>query len=89
MGTDNLFHKRKERKAELLHRRRATKATYDVILIVCEGAKTEPGWAKEVKYSPFLQFPVSSFGCCCILHIPPNRSMLLPVILSVSGLSKN
>jgi hypothetical protein len=26
MGTDDLFHKRKERKAELLRRRRATKA---------------------------------------------------------------
>jgi hypothetical protein len=33
MGTDNLFHKRKERKAELLRRRQAMKAPYDVILI--------------------------------------------------------
>ncbi len=39
MGTDNLFHKRKERKAELLRRRRAIKGPYDVILIVCEGEK--------------------------------------------------
>ena len=39
MGTDNLFHKRKERKAELLRRRRAIKEPYDVILIVCEGEK--------------------------------------------------
>ncbi len=39
MGTDNLFHKRKERKVELLRRRRAMKAPYDVILIVCEGGK--------------------------------------------------
>lgn len=44
MGTDNLFHKRKERKVELLRRRRATKAPYDVILIVCEGGKTEPNY---------------------------------------------
>jgi hypothetical protein len=49
MGTDNLFHKRKERKAELLRRRRATKAPYDVILIVCEGAKTEPNYFTELK----------------------------------------
>jgi len=48
MGTDNLFHKRKERKAELLRRRRATKAPYDVILIVCEGAKTEPNYFTEL-----------------------------------------
>lgn len=49
MGTDNLFHKRKERKAELLRRQRATKAPYDVILIVCEGAKTEPNYFTELK----------------------------------------
>lgn len=42
MGTDNLFHKRKERKAESLRRRRTMKAPYDVVLIVCEGEKTEP-----------------------------------------------
>ena len=49
MGTDNLFHKRKERKVELLRRRRAMKAPYDVILIVCEGAKTEPNYFTELK----------------------------------------
>ena len=49
MGTDNLFHKRKERRAELLRRRRAMKAPYDVVLIVCEGAKTEPNYFTELK----------------------------------------
>ncbi len=49
MGTDNLYHKRKERKAELLRRRRAMKDPYDVILIVCEGAKTEPNYFTELK----------------------------------------
>ncbi len=49
MGTDNLFHKRKERKAESLRRRRAMKAQYDVILIVCEGGKTEPNYFTELK----------------------------------------
>ncbi len=44
MGTDNLFHKKKERKAESLRRMRATKDPYDVILIVCEGEKTEPNY---------------------------------------------
>ncbi len=39
MGTDNLFHKRKERKAELLRRRQAMRAPCAVILIVCEGEK--------------------------------------------------
>jgi hypothetical protein len=49
MGTDNLFHKRKERKAESLRRQRAMKASYDVILIVCEGGKTEPNYFTELK----------------------------------------
>jgi len=49
MGTDNLFHIRKERKASLLRRRRAMKDPYDVILIVCEGGKTEPNYFDELK----------------------------------------
>ena len=49
MGTDNLFHKKKERKASLLRRQRAMKDPYDVILIVCEGGKTEPNYFDELK----------------------------------------
>ncbi len=49
MGTDNLFHKKKERKASLLRRRRAMKDPYDIILIVCEGGKTEPNYFDELK----------------------------------------
>ena len=49
MGTDNLFHKRKERKAESLRRRQAMKSPYDVVLIVCEGEKTEPNYFSELK----------------------------------------
>ncbi|SPD72224.1 conserved hypothetical protein [uncultured Desulfobacterium sp.] len=49
MGTDNLFHKKKVRKAESLRRRRAMKAPYDAILIVCEGEKTEPTYFNELK----------------------------------------
>lgn len=44
MGTDDLFHKRKARKAELLRRKLAKRAPYDVVLIVCEGSKTEPNY---------------------------------------------
>ena len=49
MGTDDLFHKRKKRKAQLLRRRQAMKDSYDVILIVCEGKKTEPNYFTELK----------------------------------------
>ena len=42
MGTDDLFHKRKASEAESLRRKAAKRASYDIVLIVCEGAKTEP-----------------------------------------------
>ena len=46
MGTDDLFHKRKAREAESLRRQAAKRAPYDVVLIVCEGKKTEPYYFK-------------------------------------------
>ncbi len=42
MGSDDLFHKRKAKVAETLSRRKAKRASYEKILIVCEGEKTEP-----------------------------------------------
>lgn len=49
MGTDDLFHKRKQRRAASLQRKRARKAPYDRVLIVCEGAKTEPNYLREIR----------------------------------------
>ena len=48
MGTDNLFHKRKAKAADALERRKAKRASYDKILIVCEGEKTEPNYFNEL-----------------------------------------
>ena len=42
MGTDDLFHKRKASEAESLRRKAAKRTAYDIVLIVCEGAKTDP-----------------------------------------------
>ena len=42
MGTDNLFHRRKVRRAEMHRRKMASRSPYDRVLIVCEGGKTEP-----------------------------------------------
>ncbi len=42
MGTDNLFHKRKARKAEMHRRKIATLSPLPRVLVVCEGGKTEP-----------------------------------------------
>lgn len=42
MGTDNLHHKRKAKSLESLARRASKRSSYDRVLIVCEGKKTEP-----------------------------------------------
>lgn len=49
MGHDNLFHKRKARNAASLKRKRAKRAPYDMVLIVCEGGKTEPNYFLEIR----------------------------------------
>jgi hypothetical protein len=49
MGSDDLFHKRRERKASSLRRRKSIRAPYDVVLIVCEGKKTEPYYFMELR----------------------------------------
>ena len=49
MGTDNLFHKNKVKSARNLARRKAKRRSYDKVLIVCEGEKTEPFYFKELR----------------------------------------
>ncbi len=46
MGSDNIFHKRKAKSADQLERRAAKRSSYEKVLIVCEGAKTEPNYSK-------------------------------------------
>lgn len=48
MGNDQLFRNRKERKKASLDRRRASRALYDRVLIVCEGSKTEPAYFQDL-----------------------------------------
>ena len=49
MGSDNLFHKRKVRRAASLRRTAARRDSYDTVLIVCEGEKTEPNYFRELR----------------------------------------
>ncbi|NOZ10066.1 MAG: RloB domain-containing protein [Gammaproteobacteria bacterium] len=49
MGSDDLFYKKKERLQASLKRRTARRAPYDVVLIVCEGSKTEPNYFCELR----------------------------------------
>lgn len=44
MGSDDIFHKRKAKTAKQLARRQASRASYERVLIVCEGSKTEPNY---------------------------------------------
>jgi hypothetical protein len=45
---DQLFKKRKARDAQSLKRKRAKRSPYDMVLIVCEGEKTEPNYFKAL-----------------------------------------
>lgn len=49
MGSDDLFHKRRARKAEELARAKATRTQGKRVLIVCEGEKTEPLYLNDLK----------------------------------------
>lgn len=48
MGTDNLFRKRSAKLSRELRRKQAKLATYDRVLIVCEGEKTERYYFQEL-----------------------------------------
>lgn len=48
MGSDDLFHKHKAKSARNLARQKEKRAPYARILIVCEGAKTEPNYLQEI-----------------------------------------
>lgn len=49
MGTDDLFRKRKDKKARELARRKPRREPYTKVLIVCEGEKTEPNYFNDLK----------------------------------------
>lgn len=47
-GGDKLFHSRKAKSAASLRRRAARRSPYDMVLIVCEGEKTEPNYLRAL-----------------------------------------
>ncbi|MBO9494316.1 RloB domain-containing protein [Thalassotalea sp. G20_0] len=46
---DQLFKKRRAKKAAELSRQQAQRESYDKVLIVCEGTRTEPNYLNEIK----------------------------------------
>ncbi len=48
MGSEDLHHKRKSRRKRDLYRRKSSRESYDRVLIVCEGSKTEPNYLREL-----------------------------------------
>jgi hypothetical protein len=49
MGTDNLFHKKRQRRERELRRIQEIRAVHDLVLIICEGSKTEPNYFKALR----------------------------------------
>ena len=47
-GQDRLFHRKKAKKASSFRRQQAKRAPYDMVLIVCEGEKTEPNYLQSL-----------------------------------------
>ena len=48
MGSDDFHHKRRARAARSFKRKLAKRAPYDMVLIVCEGEKTEPNYFRAL-----------------------------------------
>jgi len=48
VGSDDLHHKRNSRHARDLARRKSSRKSYDRVLVVCEGLKTEPNYLREL-----------------------------------------
>ncbi len=49
MGTDDLFHKRRIRRERDLTRQKNLRSAHEVVLIICEGVKTEPNYFKALR----------------------------------------
>ena len=49
MGTDDLFHKKRIRRERELARHKNLRSAHEVVLIICEGAKTEPNYFKALR----------------------------------------
>ena len=49
MGTDELFHKRRIRREREFDRLRKIRSSNEVVLIICEGEKTEPNYFKGLR----------------------------------------
>lgn len=46
---DKIFHKKREKSKKDLERKKAKRSSFEKVLIVCEGEKTEPNYFKELK----------------------------------------
>lgn len=65
MGSEDLFHKRKAKATSDLDRKKARRASYDKVLIVCEGEKTEPNYFNElVNFYKISSANVAIDGTC-------------------------
>jgi len=49
MGSDDIFHRRKAKRAHELARKVASRESYEKALLVCEGEKTEPYYFNDLK----------------------------------------
>jgi RloB-like protein len=79
MGKDNTP---RVRQAKDLARKKGSRATYDRILIVCEGSKTEPNYFKEIKqfyrlHTANVEIQHSALGTCPLQVVKSAEELFL------------
>ncbi len=91
MGSEDLFHKRKARSAQDSARDNSKRQSYDKILVVCEGEKTEPIYFEEIRVVLGIDFAnIEIDGSCGSSPINVvNRAYLLHREALQSGDSYN
>jgi len=48
VGSEDLFHKRIAKTKTLLSRKKDARSSYERVLIICEGSKTEPNYFSDL-----------------------------------------
>ena len=63
----------KERQQKQLERKQARRASYDRILVVSEGSKTEPNYFREIRAA----YRLHTANYCCILRTFRPRCIVM------------
>lgn len=84
MGADNLFHKRRERREGSFQRKVAWRKVNDVVLLVCQGKKTEPLYLRGLQTALRIQS-----GSMIVLESAQGRDSLNVVRTGINAYARD